>query len=189
MNAGSLLLHVCCAPDATVPWPALRDEGYGVTGFFYGNNIHPGNEWRLRRDACTRFAAVLGVEVIVLPYEPDTWSSGLAGFEEEPEGGARCALCFEKQLSSAAKHAKEGGFASLCTTLTISPHKNVGLIDAIGERVCRESGVKWISRVWRKDDGFRLSVQRSKELHLYRQNYCGCTYSARCRRGGDSVGS
>lgn len=189
MNSGRLLLHVCCAPDATVPWPVLLDEGYDVTGFFYGNNIHPEDEWRLRRDACTHLAAVLEEALVVLPYEPGIWFDGLEGLEDEPEGGARCALCFEKQLSSAAKYAREHGFASFCTTLTISPHKDVALIDGIGRKIGGESGIEWVSRVWRKNGGFGISVQRSRDLGLYRQSYCGCSCSVLRKGGGDSVRS
>ena len=175
-----LLLHICCAPDATVPWPALREkDGYEVTGYFYGNNIHPESEWLMRRDAVQKLADIVRCDVMIVPYEPDSWLSRTLSLKGEPEGGARCRLCFETQLSSAADYAAESGFGCLCTTLTISPHKDPVLINTLGDRICRERGLCWLPRVWRKKDGFKLSAERSRGWGLYRQNYCGCRYSIR----------
>jgi predicted adenine nucleotide alpha hydrolase (AANH) superfamily ATPase len=171
-----VLLHICCAPDATVPWPALLGEGFETVGFFYGDNIHPEREWRLRADAVKRLAGLMDAPVESRDYRPSLWLEKVSGLENCPEGGERCALCFGLQLSAASEFAAREGFQYLCTTLTVSPHKDPGLIDEIGSRVCG-AGVEWISRVWRKRDGFKLSVARSREFGLYRQNYCGCAYS------------
>jgi predicted adenine nucleotide alpha hydrolase (AANH) superfamily ATPase len=171
-------LHVCCAPDATVPWPALREEGYDVAGFFYGNNIHPKDEWHVRAEAVRKLAGALG-ECEVAPYEPDTWFDMTRGHEYEPEGGDRCAKCFRAQLMASAEFAAKLGACFLCTTLTISPHKNPVVINEIGESCASSLGLAWINRVWRKGGGFKLSVARSREMNLYRQNRCGCLYSAR----------
>lgn len=178
-DAERILLHICCAPDATVPWQALRDDGYEVTGYFYGNNIHPEAEWLMRRDAVQKLADIVLCDVSLAPYQPDSWLSCTLSLKDEPEGGARCRLCFETQLSSAADYAVEFGFGCLCTTLTISPHKDPALINTLGDRICRERALKWLPRVWRKNDGFKLSVERSRCWGLYRQNYCGCRYSIR----------
>lgn len=175
----SVLLHVCCAPDGTVPWPALAEEGMRVTGFFYGSNIHPFEEWVRRRDAVYKLAETLGAGVEVAAYEPDVWTAQTQAMCREPEGGARCALCFALQLDACASYAARNGFEYLCTTLSISPHKDPHLLNEIGARVAAERGVLWLSRVWRRGGGFQKSVIRSKEWGLYRQNYCGCRYSVR----------
>ncbi|MDR1580877.1 MAG: epoxyqueuosine reductase QueH [Synergistaceae bacterium] len=172
-------LHVCCAPDATVPWPALREEGYDVAGFFYGSNIHPMREWLARAEAARKLAGALSVECEAGPYEPDAWFDLTRGYESAPEGGGRCARCFRAQLMAAAEFAAKRGAGFLCTTLTISPHKNPAVINEIGESCAASLGLVWINRVWRKGGGYKLSVARSRKMNLYRQNYCGCLYSTR----------
>ena len=177
MSDKRLLLHICCAPDATIPWPELVDQGHEVTGFFYGSNIHPASEWRLRRETAEKLASIFEKPLVVAPYEPEDWIRRTAELAGEPEGGARCALCFAIQLEQCAAYAAQNGFAAICTTLTISTHKNATLINEIGARVAKAYGLEWLPRVWRKQDGFKRSVERSREYNLYRQGYCGCMYS------------
>jgi predicted adenine nucleotide alpha hydrolase (AANH) superfamily ATPase len=174
-----ILLHLCCAPDAAVPWPALAGEGFDVCGFFYGDNIHPEEEWLRRAEAVEKLAGIMGARFERGDYNPSRWLAEASAFKDEPEGGKRCALCFGLQLEAAADAAILGGFSCLCTTLTISPHKDPALINRIGSEVCAGVGIEWIPRVWRKGDGFKLSVGKSLEWGLYRQNYCGCAYSFR----------
>lgn len=172
-----LLLHICCAPDATVPWPALSAEGYDAAGFFYGSNIHPREEYEKRAEAVRLLAAEENAAVFFESYDPESWFAAVRGLENEPERGRRCAKCFERQLSAAAAYAAECGFTHLCTTLTISPHKDAALINETGAKAAAENGLVWVEKIWRKKDGFKRSVTRSKELGLYRQNYCGCVFS------------
>ena len=174
----SLLLHICCAPDATIPWPALLEK-YNVTGFFYGSNIHPLKEYERRIDSVKILQKSISGFVVFPPYSPETWHNATHGLENEPEGGARCTICFRKQFEATAKYAKEHNFEYITTTLTISPHKNVKLINEIGNSIASQYGVKWLDFVWRKNNGFLASIKRSKELGLYRQNYCGCIWSKR----------
>ncbi|MDR1650192.1 MAG: epoxyqueuosine reductase QueH [Synergistaceae bacterium] len=181
------LLHVCCAPDATVPWPALRGEGYDTAAFFYGSGIHPREEWVARSDAVRRLAGYVGGSAEFAEYDPESWFAAMKGMEDEPEGGKRCAVCFGLQLAAAARYAASEGFEYLCTTLSISPHKSPPLINGVGASVSAAAGLKWIERVWRKNDGFRLSVARSREMGLYRQNYCGCVYSMRRQEAAGSI--
>jgi len=180
----NVLLHICCAPDATIPWPELVNEGYETSGFFYGSNIHPLGEYERRRDAVRYAAKIFGKRLFEAPYRPSEWVHGIAircaGMELiKEEGGPRCSLCFRSQFEAAAKCAVERGFDSLCTTLTISPHKKPDIVNAIGEAVAERHGLRWIERIWRRRDGFRRSVLKSRELGLYRQNYCGCVFSIR----------
>ena len=177
MNSKKLLLHICCAPDATLPWPELKLEGYEVTGFFYGDNIHPREEYEKRVEALLSLSDFLGEKPILRSYQPEIWIDETAELKDEPERGKRCMKCFELQLEAAAKYAKENGYKFLSTTLTISPHKDPEYINSVGEKLSQKSGLKWIDTVWRKDNGFKKSVEKSRELGLYRQNYCGCIYS------------
>ena len=110
-------------------------------------------------------------------YVPEKWLSEIHGLEHEPEGGKRCAECFRIQLEASAREAVRLGCEYMSTTLTISPHKNVTLINEIGGAVSESHGLKWESRIWRKNNGFLRSVKISREIGLYRQNYCGCTFS------------
>ena len=176
-----LLLHVCCGPDATIPWPELQTEEYEVLGYFYGGNIHPQEEYVLRTQAVLSVAESCDAVEIFPEYDPSEWFRRTEHLAGEPEGGSRCSLCFRIQLEAAAQEALRQGCQYLCTTLTISPHKDPELINGIGLDVASSFGLIWVDRVWRKTNGFVRSVHRSKELGLYRQNYCGCIYSCRNR--------
>jgi predicted adenine nucleotide alpha hydrolase (AANH) superfamily ATPase len=173
-----LLLHVCCAPDATVPFRDLKAEDWDeILGYFYGSNIHPEEEYRRRAETLDFLSEREGVSVSMRPYEPEEWfvhASPLAG---EPERGARCALCFALQLEAAAEEGQRRGATHLATTLSISPHKDVALLSRLGREAAVSHGLTWEDRVWRKRNGFLRSVEISRELGLYRQSYCGCVYS------------
>ncbi len=173
----SLLLHICCAPDGSVPVPDLQAEGWNVTGFFYGSNIHPHEEYSRRLEAVRLLAGHCGLGCVIGHYDPEEWLYSVKGLESEPEGGLRCTKCFTLQLEASAREAKSLGCEYLCTTLTISPHKNAPLINSLGQEIAEAYGLRWENRVWRKNNGFLRSVRASKELGLYRQNYCGCTFS------------
>ncbi len=174
-----LLLHICCAPDGTIPWRELERQGFRVTGFFYGSNIHPVEEYRLREEAVRRLAAEHGDRLIVGFYEPELWLAATEGWHDEPEGGRRCPVCFRLQLEAAAEAACREGLSRICTTLTISPHKNPELLNRLGREVAAARGLTWVERIWRKGGGFVRSVEESRRLGLYRQNYCGCRFSIR----------
>lgn len=172
-----LLLHCCCAPDSTIPLLHLAVEGWDIVCAFYGSNIHPEEEFRWRLEEMAKVAHLNEVPLKVLPYDPGCWlrlSGLLAG---EPEGGARCGLCFALQLTAAAGWAVEAGCGTLCTTLTISPHKDPERIHRIGKAICEKNGLLWLDRTWRKNGGFQESIRESRRLGLRRQDYCGCRYS------------
>lgn len=177
------MLHICCAPDATVPLVDLKAEGWKPHGFFYGSNIHPEAEYRRRLDALMRLREKEFFPLRVSSYEPEEWFSAVESFLDEPEGGERCIACFSLQLTAAARCAVELGCSCLCTTLTISPHKDVRRIDSLGQALCLSYGLKWLGRVWRKNDGFLRSLKMTEALGLYRQNYCGCACSMRTEKG------
>ncbi len=177
----NLLLHICCAPDASIPVPDLLAEGWNVKGFFYGSNIHPFEEYKKRLEALKILINHTGIDCEILEYNPDEWLEKIRGLEDEPEGGRRCEKCFELQLEAGACCAKKSGLKieNFCTTLTISPHKNVNLINYLGEKISNLYNITWLNKIWRKNNGFLRSIRASKELGLYRQNYCGCIFSKR----------
>lgn len=111
------------------------------------------------------------------PYDPDEWLACTFSLAEEPERGKRCAVCFELQLRASADEGVKRGATHLCTTLSISPHKDVALISRLGKEIAEACGLIWEDRIWRKNDGFLRSLRISEELGLYRQSYCGCLYS------------
>lgn len=182
MSGKRLLLHICCAPDAAVPWPELIDEGYGTIGFMYGGNIHPAGEYEKRAEALRELSAELGCEAVIEAWDPAEWLEATESVAGEPEGGARCALCFAIQLNAAARYASKNGYSHLSTTLTISPHKDPALINRIGAEAAEKHGLVWVEKIWRRNEGFKRSVEMSRKLGLYRQNYCGCLYSERMTR-------
>lgn len=176
-----ILLHICCAPDATYPFLELSKE-FEVIGYFYGSNIHPKSEYNRRLEAINRLSQSWDFPIIVGIYDPKAWFKIVKGLEREPEGGKRCETCFYIQLKEAARIAKESSIGIFTTTLTISPHKDVKLINRVGKDIAKEIKVEFLERVFRKANGFQKSVKLSKDLNLYRQNYCGCIFSLIGRR-------
>jgi len=174
-----VLLHICCAPDGTVPLENLMREGNVVTCFFYGLNIHPKDEYDKRLEAARKLAANFGVSLLTLPYDPGHWLNATKALAGEPEGGGRCILCYRLQIEAAARNALALSCGACATSLTISPHKDPKLINAIGLDLASRAGLAWRGDIWRKGGGFARSVAKSKELGLYRQRYCGCVYSIR----------
>lgn len=171
-----LLLHTCCGPCATAVVERLRGS-YDITCFFYNPNIHPEAEYGLRLDQAREFARHEGIRFIDDEYDAGEWFKETSGLEEEPEGGRRCAICFKKRLDRTARRAQEMGMDLFATTLAVSPHKDAALINEIGQSLSREGGPKFLSGDWKKKDGYKRSVELSRELGLVRQNYCGCKYS------------
>jgi len=175
----SVLLHICCGPDATWPAKLLLDEGFEVVGYFFGSNVQPREEYLRRREAVSRVAESFGLDLVEDEYMPELWLERVRGLEGEPEGGRRCRLCFYLQLRRAAQVCRRVGASSFTTTLTVSPHKDVRLISELGGRISSLVGVEYMDVVFRRGDGFKRSVAMSRELGLYRQNYCGCVFSRR----------
>lgn len=173
-----LLLHTCCAPCSTHCVAELVGK-YDVVMYFYNPNVHPYGEYVKRLENAQKVGAEMGVDVEEGEYDADGWLEQISGFEEEPEGGKRCLICFSMRLQETARHAKEKGFDCFTTTLTISPHKDSAVVNRIGEDLAQRFGVEWVHSDFKKKDGFRKSTEMSKEMGLYRQRYCGCFYSVK----------
>ena len=178
-----ILLHACCGPCSTHCVRELRESGVEPVLFYSNSNIDTEEEFEKRLAALRAFAAAEGVEVLVDDYDPASWERAVAGFEAEPEGGARCDRCFRHNLGRAAAKAAELGFESFSTTLTVSPHKSSPRVFAAGREAAaaRPGGPAFEERDFKKRDGFLDSVRLAKAYGLYRQDYCGCRFSRTAR--------
>ncbi len=177
-----LLLHCCCAPDATAVYERLARD-YEVVCYWYNPNIQPAEEFHKRLAAMRQLAEIVGMELVIDESGEDEWAEAVRGLEDEPEGGRRCDVCFAIRLQKAAQKAKELGCEYFASTLTVSPHKPAVKINPCGEAAADATadatGVEFLGDDFRKQDGFKRSVELSKKYGLYRQNYCGCVYSIR----------
>lgn len=175
-----LLLHVCCAPDATVAAERLRVE-YQPGVFFYNPNIHPFEEYSRRVEEMERLAPEIGVRIVAAPYDPDNWFTAVKGLEHEPEKGARCEVCFRVRLELTAAEAAKNGYSLFGTVLTVSPHKDAELINRLGQEIGQKYGILYFPSNFKKQDGFKRSLELSRQYNLYRQDYCGCIFSKKER--------
>jgi len=174
-----LLLHACCAPCSTSVLERIG-ENFDVTVYYYNPNILPEEEYILRGKQFELIPAIASGEVkLIIPeYGKNEFLDNVKGLEKEPEGGSRCGVCFRIRLDKTAELAKSEGFEYFGTTLTVSPHKNAPLINAIGEETAEKKGVLWLPSDFKKKNGYLRSIELSKEFGLYRQNYCGCGLGA-----------
>ncbi len=177
-----LLLHICCAPDATVAFERLR-ERYYATGFFYNPNIEPQTEYDLREAETRFFTSLIGVEHISEPPQREVWSHLTSPYHSEPERGKRCQVCITHRLEMTAIRARELGFPIFTTTLTTSPHKDAEFIHQCGRDLAEKFGLEYLAETFRSKDGFKRSIDLSRLYGLYRQDYCGCRYSLAEARG------
>jgi predicted adenine nucleotide alpha hydrolase (AANH) superfamily ATPase len=172
------LLHCCCGPCATAVYERLARD-YDLVCYWFNPNIQPQDEFDRRLDAMRQLADAVGMKLIVDTDGDEEWREAIAGLEDEPEGGARCDVCFAVRLRHAARKAAELGCELFTTTLTISSHKPLAEVAPAGETAAADSGVTYLAEDFNKQDGFRRSVELSKQHGLYRQRYCGCIYSKR----------
>lgn len=176
----TLLLHSCCAPCSSYCLEYLS-KYFQITILYYNPNIFPAEEYAYRISEQKRLVSemefVYPVQVMATDYEPEKFYQAVKGMEEEPEGGARCFVCYELRLREAARIAKEQGFDYFTTTLSISPLKNAQKLNEIGAALAAEYGVPYLHSDFKKKGGYLRSVELSAEHGLYRQNFCGCVYS------------
>lgn len=177
-----LLLHACCAPCSSHTLTYIA-ERFRITLYFYNPNIAPEEEYSFRCEELKRLVREMGLDIEVLEekYDPAPFYELAKGLEELPERGERCQRCIELRLRTAAAKAKELGCDYFTTTLTISPHKDCAFINECGGRISEESGVPYLFSDFKKHDGYKHSIELSKQYSLYRQNYCGCVYSRMAR--------
>lgn len=175
--SGTILIHTCCAPCAAPSLETVRqDEWNGMVLFFSNSNIYPQAEYDLRLDQVRRLAEISQVRLVEDDYDHGGWLDAVKGFEDEPEKGERCRRCFEFNLRRTAAAAERLDLTSFTTTLSVSPHKDCGVIAGIGSA--------WSGFVlydFKKNDGFRRGIEWCRQYQFYRQNYCGCEFSLRAR--------
>ncbi|MCI9552165.1 MAG: epoxyqueuosine reductase QueH [Acutalibacter sp.] len=177
-----LLLHACCAPCSSAVLEYLG-QYFSIILLYYNPNISPWAEYQKRLEELRRLIAQMPLEnpVSLAPcqYRGEDFSQAVKGLEEEPEGGARCLICYRLRLEEAARAAQDLGADYFTTTLSISPLKNARELNRIGEELAARYGVKHLPADFKKREGYKRSVELSREYGLYRQNYCGCVYSKR----------
>lgn len=175
-----LLLHVCCAPCSSAVLEYLS-QYFAITLLYYNPNISPREEYDKREAELKRLVSemelVHPVDLLPCDYDGQAFVEAARGLEGEPEGGARCEVCFRLRLEYAAQEAARLHFDYYTTTLTISPMKNAPLLNQLGEEMGGKYGVAHLPSDFKKKNGYKRSVELSKEYGLYRQDYCGCAFS------------
>lgn len=181
----SLFLHSCCAPCSSYVLEYLC-RYFRITVFYFNPNISLSGEYQKRVEEQKRLIAAYNEErrgypiaVVEGDYEPGRFFAAARGYENCPEGGERCLRCFELRLGETAMRGAAEGFDYFTTTLTISPLKNAKKLNEIGRRLAGEYGIAWLPSDFKKKDGYKRSIELSAQYGLYRQDYCGCTYSRR----------
>jgi len=171
-----LLLHSCCAPCYLGAENHLRSD-YDTTIFWFNPNIFPKKEFDKRFEQFHRISPHLKI-IAEFDYEHENrlWDEKTAELKDENEGGKRCEICIKHRLERTAKIAAEHGFPLFSTTLSVSPHKNVSMINRIGNDI-QQDAVTFLDADYKKNDGYLWSIRQSSKFKLYRQNYCGCKYS------------
>ena len=174
-----LLLHSCCAPCAGEVMEALAASDIDTTIFFYNPNIHPVEEYELRKEENVRFAQKLSMPIIDADYDRDDWFKRTKGQENEPERGKRCTTCFDMRFERTARYAAENNFDIISSTLGISRWKDMNQINDSGDRSSKTHNVPYWDFNWRKKGGSSRMLELSKKENFYQQEYCGCVYSLR----------
>ena len=185
-----LLLHSCCAPCSSYVLVYLR-KYFRITVFYYNPNISFQEEYTRRAEEQKRFIDELNqkkeegtypIDYVEGDFEPDCFFEVAKGLEKEREGGERCFRCYELRLRKTAERAKLNQYDFFTTTLSISPLKAAAKLNEIGVALSEEYGVSYLLSDFKKKNGYKTSVELSKEYNLYRQDYCGCVYSREERR-------
>jgi len=174
-----LLLHSCCGPCSSYVITYLKDY-FDITILYYNPNIEPHEEYEKRKNEQIKLINELNIPSLSLmdiEYENNIYREYVKGYEDNPEGGSRCHLCYELRLKKTVELAKINGFEYFGTTLTVSPYKNASILNMLGEKLSKEYNVLWLYSDFKKKDGYKKSVELSKKYELYRQDYCGCLFS------------
>lgn len=176
----TLFLHSCCAPCSSYVLEYLS-QYFRITVFYYNPNIYPDEEYYKRvkeqQEFIRRFPVKYPIDFVEGEFEKERFHETVRGYEQIPEGGERCFRCYELRLNEAAKRAKELGMDYFTTTLSISPLKSAEKLNEIGRRLSEEYGVEYLYSDFKKKNGYKRSVELSREYGMYRQDYCGCVYS------------
>lgn len=178
-----LLLHVCCGPCSSGVLGQLQ-QYFDVTLYYYNPNIFPSSEYDKRKEELPKVVKGLHLDfpIVVEPYQADEFYSKIKGHELDPEGGERCHICYQLRMEKTAQYAKQHGYDIFTTTLSISPYKNSQVLNEIGYALGQQYGIEYLYSDFKKNNGYLKSCQISRELGIYRQDYCGCVYSLQERK-------
>lgn len=171
-----LLLHSCCAPCSSYVIERLKDY-FDITIIYYNPNIEPKLEYEKRKKEQIKLVNIFGLKYLDADYDNEIYHEMAKGLENELERGRRCVKCYELRLRYTANKAKEENFDYFATTLTVSPYKLSNVINEIGYSLQDEYKIKYLPSDFKKNDGYKKSIELSKKYNLYRQNFCGCIYS------------
>ena len=175
-----LLVHSCCAPCSSYVLAYLNPY-FKITVLYYNPNISPVEEYEKRKAEQIRLINEGDwknpIDIMDCDYEGDKYTAAVKGLENEPEGGARCRVCFGVRLDKAARLARANDFDYFVTTLSISPLKDARLLNEIGNKLGEKYGIKYLPSDFKKREGYKRSIELSRKYNLYRQNFCGCKYS------------
>ena len=174
INRKRILLHVCCGPCATASIERLVEDGWIVDLYYSNSNISPREEYLKRLEGVQKTAEYYRLKIIEDEYNHDAWLSSVKGFENEPERGDRCAVCFGYSLGRTAAYAASRAYEGFTTSLSISPYKDSKTLFRIGD----EAG-GFIEYNFKKREGYKRSIELAEKIGLYRQHYCGCEFSYR----------
>ncbi len=179
-DAEKLLLHSCCAPCSGEVMEALVASNINFSIFFYNPNIHPVQEYEIRKEENVQFAKQHNIPFIDADYDKDNWFERVKGLEWEPERGKRCTACFDMRFERTALYAHEHGFPVISSSLGISRWKDMNQINDSGTRAAsRYSNLEYWTYNWRKNGGSERMYEIAKRENFYKQEYCGCVYSLR----------
>ena len=175
-----LLLHSCCAPCSSYVLKYLSNY-FEITIYYYNPNIDTKEEFDLRAEEQIRLIREIKgehkIDYVIEYFEPSEFEEIAKGREEDKEGGERCGLCYNLRLEKTAIYAKEHGYDYFTTTLSISPYKNSQKLNEIGGKLGEKYNINYLYADFKKNNGYKQSIELSKQYNLYRQDYCGCKYS------------
>ena len=180
-NDNKIVLHACCAICSGYPVSYLKEAGYHICVYFYNPNIFPAEEYSKRLEAQKTLCSHFTVELVEGKYDTESFYECAKGLENEPEKGRRCIECFRLRLEKTAQFCIEQGIENFTTSIVISPHKNFQLLSELGKEIAGKYNLNYLDIDFKKKDGFLKTNKISRELSLYRQNYCGCEFSLRTR--------
>ena len=172
----ALFLNLCCAPCSTVAFERLPIS-YNITGFYYNPNIYPEAEYKKRLDYVKKLSILYKIPLNISNYDNQLWINIIKPYENTPERGERCFHCISLRINKTAETAKLLNINKFSTTLSVSPHKDINMINKAGKIAENNYGIEFVSLNLKKQNGYKQSIELSKKHQLYRQSYCGCIYS------------
>lgn len=182
----SLLLHACCAPCSSYCVEYLS-KYFDITLYFYNPNIESQEEFDKRFNEFTKIYERFNVKAIEEKYDSREFYDAIKGFEKEKEGGDRCTICYRLRLQKSMEYAENNHFDYFASTLSISPYKDTERLNKIGEEISKDRNVLYLVNDFKKKGGYLRSTILSKEMGLYRQDYCGCVFSKHEKEQKDNI--